>query len=361
MKTTLLKVAAVCLWSLSAAACFAAVPSSLPIRGIHLSAPSSADVTLAVRFIRDALPREGVNVLVLEFDYRYQFTKHPEVTDPDPLSRDDVKKLVAAAKDAGVRVIPQINCLGHQSWAKNTMALLRTHPEFDETVGQHAGNEGIYCRSYCPLHPAVHDLLFDLIDELADVCESDAFHVGMDEVFILGDDACPRCKGQNRADLFAREVRTLHDHLARSNRTMWMWGDRFLNGDVSGLGQWEASLNNTQAAIHAVPKDIVISDWHYERAEPTAALFATEGFNVISSPWRKANVALGQLDLIRTVRANANDTIAAHMQGVLQTTWCDLGAFVKAYYGEDTSNQEALEAANCFKTLFSAIRNSGLK
>jgi len=177
----------------------------------------------------------------------------------------------------------------------------------------------------------------------------------------IGDDACPRCKGQDRAKLFAREVQTLHDHLARSNRILWMWGDRFLNGDVSGLGQWEASLNSTQAALHSVPKDIVISDWHYDSAVPTAALFATEGFNVISSPWRKANVALGQLELIRTVRANANDTIGRRMQGVLQTTWCDLGDFVKAYYGEDTSSQEAREAANCFKTLFSAIRNSGLK
>jgi len=186
-------------------------------------------------------------------------------------------------------------------------------------------------------------------------------HVCHTGVLLIGDDACPRCKGQDRAKLFAREVQTLHDHLARSNRILWMWGDRFLNGGVSGLGQWEGSLNNTEAALHSVPKDIVISDWHYDSAAPTAALFATEGFNVISLPWRKANIALGQLDLIRTVRANANDTIGARMQGVLQTTWCDLGAFVKAYYGEDTSNQQALEAANCFKILFSAIRNSGLK
>ncbi|HYM05172.1 MAG TPA: family 20 glycosylhydrolase [Terriglobales bacterium] len=313
---------------------------------------------LAARFIRDALPKEGVNVLVLELDYRYQFTRHPEVVDTDPLSSDDVAKLVAAAKDAGVRLIPEINCLGHQSWDKTTLALLRTHPEFDETPGQYPQNQGIYCRSYCPLHPAVHDVLFDLIDELTAAFGSDAFHVGMDEVFLLGEDACPRCKGKDKAELFAQEVRTLHDHLAKTNRSMWMWGDRFLNGDVSGMGKWEASLINTQAAIHAVPKDIMICDWHYQNAVPTAGLFAIEGFNVVSAPWRQTNVALAQLELIRSVRANANETIAPRMQGVLQTTWCDMGAFVKAYYGDDTSNKEALEAANCFKALFSAIRNS---
>ncbi len=357
MKITTLVAAVACLCANS----FGADSSALPIRGIHLAVPATADVPLAVRFIRDALPKEGVNVLVLEFDYRYQFTKHPEITDPDPLSRDDVAKLVAAAKDAGVRLIPEINCLGHQSWDKTTLALLRTHPEFDETSGQYPQNQGIYCRSYCPLHPTVHDVLFDLMDELADVCGSDAFHVGMDEVFLLGEDACPRCKGKDKAELFAQEVRTLHDHLAKTNRTMWMWGDRFLNGDASGIGKWEASLNSTQAAIHTVPKDIMICDWHYESAAPTAALFAAEGFNVVSSPWRKSNVALAQLELIRSVRANANDAIAPRMQGVLQTTWVDAGAFIKAYYGEDTSNTEALEAANCFKALFAAIRNSGIK
>jgi len=355
MKVTAPLTTVVCL---CAALSYGAVASPLPVRGIHLGAPKTDDVPLLVRFIRDALPKEGVNVLVLEFDYRYQFAKHPEIADPDALSKDDVAKLVAAAKEAGVRLIPQINCLGHQSWDKTTLALLRTHPEFDETPDKYPQNQGIYCRSYCPLHPAVHAVLFDLIDELADVCASDAFHVGMDEVFLLGEDACPRCKGKDKAELFAQEVRTLHDHLAKTNRSMWMWGDRFLNGDASGIGQWEASQNNTQAAIHAVPKDIMICDWHYENAVPTAALFATEGFNVVSSPWRKSHVALAQLELIRSVRANANDAIAARMQGVLQTTWCDTGAFIKAYYGEDTSDTEALEAANCFKALFSALRYS---
>src|SRR5215471_7695097 len=122
-------------------AVYGATGPSLPIRGIHLSIPKTEDVPLAARFIRDALPKEGVNVLVLEFDYRYQFTKHPEVVDPDPLSREDVAKLVAAAKEAGVRLIPEINCLGHQSWEKTALALLRAHPEFDETPGKYPRNE----------------------------------------------------------------------------------------------------------------------------------------------------------------------------------------------------------------------------
>jgi len=328
----------------------------LPIRGLHLSAPRPDEIPLCLRFIREALPKEGVNVLVLEFDYRYQFTKRPEMADRNGLSKEDVKNLVTACREARVRLIPQINLLGHQSWSKSTSALLRAHPEFDETPGKYPDNAGIYCRSYCPLHPGVHEVVFDLVDELAEACEADAFHVGMDEIFLLGEDDCPRCKGKNKAELFAQEVRTLRDHLAKSNRTLWLWGDRFLDGKTSGIGKWEASLNDTAPALHLVPKDIMICDWHYERAVPTAPYFALEGFQVVSAPWRKAGVALRQLDLIRSVRAQAGEPIASRMKGMLQTTWCGAGAFIKAYLGEDISNRQALEAVQCFRELFRELR-----
>src|SRR5581483_1190048 len=203
---------------------------------------------------------EGVNVLVLEFDYNYKFSKRPEVAEPESLSHEDVKQLVAACRKAGVRLIPQINLLGHQSWAKMTGALLRAHPEFDETPGKYPNNEGIYCRSYCPLHPKLHEVLFDLIDELTDATESGDFHAGMDEVFLLGENDCERCRGKNKAELFAGEVNAIHEHLAKSGRKLWMWGDRFLDGETTGMGKWEASMNGTQDSIRMVPKDIVISD-----------------------------------------------------------------------------------------------------
>jgi Glycosyl hydrolase family 20, catalytic domain len=341
---------------LSTALWLHAASPSPPIRGLHLSAPSAEDIPLAVRFIQEALPKEGVNLLVLEIDYRYQFKKRPEVAEANALSQDDVKKLVAACRQAGVRLIPQINCLGHQSWAKTTHALLRAHPEFDETPGKYPSNEGIYCRSYCPLHPAVHDVVFDLLDEVAEAFEADAVHVGMDEVFLLGEDDCPRCKGKSKAELFAQEVRTLRDHLAKSNRTLWLWGDRFLDGETTGIGKWEASTNQTAAAIRLVPKDIMICDWHYERALPTAEHFAVEGFNVLSCPWRRPEVALAQLEAIRAVRAHSTDAIAARMQGVLQTTWGGIAQFAKAYFGEATNNGRIMEAVSCFRALFHELR-----
>lgn len=346
----------------TAATRFTPAPLAAPlleVRGLHMSAPRPEDMELADRFIREALPEEGVNVLVLEFGYRYRFTRRPEIKEEGALGPEETSRLVQACRQAGVRLIPQINCLGHQSWSKTTHALLRAHPEFDETPGKYPNNEGIYCRSYCPLHPEVHAVVFDLIDELAEACKADAFHVGMDEVFLIGEEDCPRCRGRSKAELFAGEVTRLRDHLAASGRQMWMWGDRFLDGQRTGLGKWEASMNDTHPAVRLVPRDVVICDWHYEKAPPTAAWFATEGFPVVSSPWRRPEVARAQLEYIGLARRYSPEPIAKRMLGMLQTSWCAFAAFARAYFGEPPANPRVQEAVNCFRGLFRAMRQMG--
>ena len=108
-------------------------------------------------------------------------------------------------------------------------------------------------------------------------------------------------------------------------------------------------MNGTHGAVRMIPKDVVICDWHYERPMPTAVWFATEGFTVLSSPWRKPEVALGQLELIRHVRANAPEAVASRMAGVLATTWFgSCGAFMRGYYGEAGVEPRVMEAVGTF-------------
>lgn len=332
---------------------------TLPVRGLHLSAPAKRDAAALVGFIRDSLPKAGVNTLVLEFGYQFNFTSRPEFADPSALGKAEVQQILQACRDVGIELVPQFNCLGHQSWARRTGRLLEKHPEFDESPGKYPDNEGIYCRSYCPLHPRVHEVLFELIDELAAACEAKAFHIGMDEVFILADPDCPRCQGKDPARLFAGEVKTLHAHLQEIGCRTWMWGDRFLDGKATGLGKWEASENGTAAAIDLVPKDIVICDWHYDRAPETAAWFANQGFDVVACPWRKPDVALAQLAQIRAIRSNPDEAVARRGLGMLQTTWCGSSPFARALRaqesGEPPGKDSASESAHCFATLFKAI------
>ena len=351
---------ALSLLSLAAAPGRAADTGPLPVRGLHLIAPLPADVEAVLRLVREGLPKEGVNVLVLEVDYRYQFARHPEVTEKDALTREQLLAIAEACRAAGIRLIPQINMLGHQSWEKKTGGLLASHPELDETPGLYPENAGIYCRSYCPLHPGTHPLVFDLMDELLEATGADAFHVGMDEVFLLGEDACPRCRGKNKAELFAGEVRALHDHLQKTGRQTWMWGDRFLDASVTGH-EWEGAKNGTAPAITMVPRDIVICDWHYENAVPTAAHFALFGFPVVYAPWRQPGVALAELEAIRHARRNSPYPLDSRFLGVLHTTWTASGDFARAYFGDATARPQVADIALTFKELFRSLRDGGLR
>ena len=329
----------------------------LPVRGIHLAAPRPDEMDLALRFIAEALPKEGVNTLVLEFNYRYRYTTHPELVDEPALAPEDLMRLAEACRKANVRLVPMINLLGHQSWAKTTFGLLRSHPEFDETPGKYPDNQGIYCRSYCPLHPEIHPVIFHLIGELLDVTGAADFHAGMDEVFLLGEDDCPRCRGRDKAELFAGEVAAIRNFLAARNARLWIWADRLLDGRVTGIGKWEAAENGTARAIGLIPRDVILCDWHYEAPHPTAPFFALHGFSVVSSPWRKPSVALAQLEIQRRTRATAAAPVAERMLGLLQTTWVGFGPFVRAYFGEEKAPPaQVAEAVLCFRELFAELR-----
>jgi len=336
------------------------------IRGLHLSAPGKRDLSAALDFIRESLPKEGVNTLILEFDYGFDFTSRPEFSNKSSLGKSEVQQIVKACRENGIQLIPQMNCLGHQSWSARTGPFLTKHPEFDETPGKYPGNTNIYCRSYCPLHPEVHAVLFDLMDELAAACEAKAFHIGMDEVFILADPDCPRCKDKKAAEVFATEVTTLNDHLKKIGCQLWMWGDRFIDAKSTRLGKWEASDNQTAPAIDSVPKDIVICDWHYDKAPDTPKFFVEKGFEVVACPWRKSAVALAQLAQIRSLGENADPVVARRAGGVVQTTWCGFSAFAKAcraqQSGASPEKNSPSESAHCFLTLAAAWReNPGKK
>jgi hypothetical protein len=314
---------------------------ALPVRALMLYglAPKALDSFL--EFVRNDLPREGVTHLIFQIDYHYQYQSQPELIQEPAYSEAQIKSLVVACKEAKVKLVPLLNCLGHQSWAGETHKLLTTYPEFDETEGLYPNNKDIYCRSYCPNHPGVHKVVFNLLGEIATVFEAEALHVGMDEVFLIGEDTCKRCQGMDKAELFAQEVRTLRDFLASKKVKLWLWGDRFLDGKTTGLGKWEASLNQTHRAIDLVPKDIVVCDWHYNFAPPTAAYFAMKGFEVVSCSFNKPDVAVTQVeDMIRGRTANRKNKIGPRLLGVMATNWGNSARFVESYRTARTSGNK---------------------
>lgn len=301
-----------------------------PWRGVHLMAPGHDDVPLLKRAVAEGLAPLGVNTLVLEVNYNYRYRSHPDLGTSWGLTRDDARALADVCRAHGVRLIPMFNCLGHQSWARNTLPLLKRHPEFDETPGVPADNRGIYCRSWCPLHPGVNAVVFALLDELVEAFDADAFHVGMDEVFLIADPRCPRCRGKDPAELFARAVNDYHRHLVGDRKlTMLMWADRLIDARAMDYGKWEASANGTAAAVDRIPKDVVLCDWHYEpRASyPSVHSFQEKGFRVWPASWKDERAALALRD---DARRGATDRMVGH----LGTTWAGADGVCRALLGE---------------------------
>ena len=305
-------------------------------KGITLTAPLTEEVDDVIKFIDEYLAPRGFNMIILQVRYRYQFKKHPEVWGYDPLSYEDVKKLVSACKRNNIKLIPKMNLIGHQSGFPNVPTdgilhghseteadipdgLLRAYPDFDEQRGE---REIEYARSVCLNSRAAKTVISELIDELMDVFEADAIHIGCDEVFNIG--LCPICSKQSTAELFANWVNSINENVKKRGGTVFMWGDRLLDEKVTGYGRWEASDNGTHEAINLLSKDIVICDWHYENNEKYVSvdIFANAGFKILVCPMRsKAN--------LEKFLGYAKEHDRGHIEGVLMTTWCPSGDLAK--------------------------------
>ena len=341
----------------------AAQDKTLPVRGFCIAAPTPDRLDEFIQFIDKELAPRQVNTLILRIDYGYQFESHPELRDPVALSKTEVKKLVEICRKNNIGLIPQINLLGHQSWAEETTNLLKVYPQFDETPHvkmpekyNWPNADGLYCKSYCPLHPDLHPIVFALVDEICDVFEAKAFHAGMDEVFYIGDDKCPRCGGRDKAELFAGEVNRIQQHLSLKNRKLWIWGDRLIDGKTTGIGMWEASMNNTHRAIDLISKEVMICDWHYERPDQSAVLFAMKGLNVVTCPWRNPSNAVQQTRDMFRFREPATPQLKEHFNGMMQTVWSGAGAFLDEFYGRKTDEKaDANTQSNCFRAMFAEI------
>lgn len=344
--------------------CFSqATDHGFTVQGFCIEAPKPEQLNRFLSFMENDLALNGINTLIIRIDYSYEYQSYPNLREEGALTGQQVKQLVQTARENNIRLIPQINLLGHQSWAEHENILLKEYPQFDETPGikmpekyTWPNEDGLYCKSYCPLHPQVHKVIFALVDEIMDAFEADAFHAGMDEVFYIGHDSCPRCRGKNKAELFAGEVNAIRNHLVSHNQELWIWGDRLLDGETTGLGMWEASENGTWQAIDLIPKDVVICDWHYERAEPTAAIFAFKGFRVVSCFYNKPEVALAQMQLIKNFQLNSNSVLKDRFMGVMQTVWSPADRFLDLYYHEGQEDK-ALGPVQSFKDMIRYINS----
>jgi hypothetical protein len=261
----------------------------------------------------------GVNCLILEVNYGFEFQSHPELRlGHQTITNKGAKRFLAACRENGIELVPQFMCLGHQSWKENSHPLLAKYPELDLTPGAFPNNKGIYCREWDPMNPQTDKFVFALIDEIIDAFEAKSFHVGMDEVFLLSSEHAPSTKNLDPADVFAKVVNDLHAHIVKQRGlTMLMWADRLIDGNKFNMGEWEASKVGTAPAVDKIPKDIILCPWHYEprAAYESLPMFMDKGFRILPASWKNTEATLSLIRYAREQHSNGR------LVGHIFTTW----------------------------------------
>jgi len=289
-----------------------------PWRAIHLLGYENDNDLSELEKIVSTLDSMAINVIILEIDYNFEFQSHPELRrGKKQITKKAARKFAKICRKNDIKLIAEFQCLGHQSWAEETFPLLTKYPHFDLTPGAFPKNKDIYCREWDLMNPDVNKIVFQLLDEIIDAFQVDAFHVGMDEVFLLGADESPSTKGKDPGELYAKAINDIHEHLVKKREIkMLMWGDRLFDGTEHEFGEWESSLNGTATAVDMIPKDIIICPWHYENmpAYPSIPMFMEKGFKVLPTSWKNVVAAKSLINYSHKVNG-------PKMLGHLFSTW----------------------------------------
>jgi hypothetical protein len=186
----------------------------------------------------------GYNELYLHLEDAVEYPSLPEVARKDAYSYRQFERLVNAADQVGIKVVPIVNLLGHTQYLVKVPGLrdlneLRNPDGSAQTQGQ-----------ICPLHPRIFEIAEKLLRDMAPFCTTGKVHVGLDESFHLGKHPMTR-REIKRIGLpahFARYVQGLHKLTQSLDLNMGMWGDM---------------LYFLPEAVPLLPQDVTIYEWYY--------------------------------------------------------------------------------------------------
>ena len=209
----------------------------------------------------DVLSDHKINMLHLYFENRFQFDKHPKVSPPGVMTREQAVELDEYARTRFVELVPEVNCLAH---LENALCV-ENYRRFAEDP------DNPY--EICTQNPEAVAFVEDMVRELAACFKSKYFHMGGDESSQMG--TCPKCAERIEQDggkqnLFAGHYTHVAEFIKSLGKRPMMWGDMLLRH---------------RGAAEMMPKDIIIFDWHYgETSVQTVKYFTSQGFDVYVCP-----------------------------------------------------------------------------
>lgn len=203
----------------------------------------------------------GYGAMGLYLEHRFAYPSAPWAAAPGALTPEAVGRLAETGREAGVRLIPFLNTLGHME------GFIRSEGGAWLAEGV---REGVL--QICPSREDCVSFALNLVDDAMDAFGDEWVHLGGDETYQLGE--CPICAERaasiGKAGLYAEFYGRLCRRVLERGRRPCLWGDM---------------LMKFPDAAAEIPAETVIFDWHYEGASPvTASMFRKRGFDVVCCP-----------------------------------------------------------------------------
>jgi hexosaminidase len=153
----------------------------IPQRACHYDTKHHQDKREYVEsFIRD-LARYKINMLVWEWEDKFQYPSHPEIGAPGAFTMEEMQEITRYAKKYQVQLVPLVQGLGHVSY-------ILKWPQYSQLREIPASNW-----EFCPLKEESYALLFDLWKDAIEATPGSKYiHIGSDETYELG--SCEACR-----------------------------------------------------------------------------------------------------------------------------------------------------------------------
>lgn len=150
-------------------------------RAAHYDTKHHQDTRAFVEsFIRD-LAKYKVNMLIWEWEDKFEYPSHPEIGAPGAFTMKDMQELTRYAQQYHIQIVPLVQGLGHASF-------ILKWPQFAHLRELPASNF-----EFCPLKDSSYLLLNDLWKDAMEATPgSSSVHIGTDETYELGQ--CADCK-----------------------------------------------------------------------------------------------------------------------------------------------------------------------
>jgi hypothetical protein len=260
------------------------------VRAVHVLLDRASD-PLHIELIDRILAPHKINTLIVEAEH-VQWESGRTLWAPDArgATKTQVRRLLDAAREHHIQVIPLIATLGHSEWV---FAGLRD-PALCQQVAyvpkrlRDEGRGQVTCDRSRGVFPAVYDpdrqitvdgaattlnqaLIIPVLREAIDLFAPQYLHLGHDEV-----------RGPSGLrydmDLYLRDIITLAGVLRSARVRPMIWGDV--------LWERRAEAERDPQFLN-LPRDMVIAPWKYEdvRDYPEVRYFKDAGFDVLGTTW----------------------------------------------------------------------------